>query len=87
MEERRFVETTYQGMTVREQKMLPALQHLVHRQHEFSPSKCDGCLEAAAFLRYRVTAAAVTLSRGRHNEAPGPLLGGNFAATFLQCAA
>lgn len=49
VEERRFVETTYQGMTVREQKMLRALQHLVHRNHDFDLT-CEGCLEAAAFV-------------------------------------
>jgi hypothetical protein len=48
MEERRFVEASYQGMTVREQKMLRAL-HMVHRDHDFTPATCDGCLEAAAF--------------------------------------
>lgn len=50
MEEPSFVEATYQGMTVREQKMLRALQHLVHHDHELSPSTCEGCLEAAAFV-------------------------------------
>jgi hypothetical protein len=46
----RFVETTYMGMTVREQKMLRAMQHYVDRNHEFHPNQCEGCLEFAAFL-------------------------------------
>ena len=50
MKEPRFIDTTYRGMTVREQKMLPAMKHLAERDHEFSPRTCEGCLEAAAFL-------------------------------------
>ena len=45
-----FVKTTYRGMTVREQKMLRAMRHMMHRRHEFSPSSVAGCLEAAGFL-------------------------------------
>ena len=46
----RFVSTTYQGMTVREQNMLRAMMHFVNRNHEFHPNRCEGCLEYAAFL-------------------------------------
>lgn len=46
---KQFIEDTYQGRSVVEQKMLRAMQHLVRRNHDFKTS-CFGCLEAAAFL-------------------------------------
>jgi hypothetical protein len=37
-------------MTVRDQKMLRAMQHLMHKNHRLRPNRCEGCLEAAGFL-------------------------------------
>jgi hypothetical protein len=48
--QRRFVQTVYQGRSLVEQRMLRALMHFVHRNHDFSPRECQGCLEAAGFL-------------------------------------
>ncbi len=37
-------------LTAREERMLRAMQHLMHKNHEFLPRTCDGCMEIGGFL-------------------------------------
>lgn len=38
------------GWSERSQRLMRAFRHYVHRNHEFQPATCDGCMEAACFL-------------------------------------
>ena len=38
------------GYSEREQRLMRALRHYAYLNHVFEPTRCDGCLEVAAFL-------------------------------------
>lgn len=38
------------GWTERERKLLAALAHLMHKDHELDPTRCYGCRDLAAWL-------------------------------------
>lgn len=39
----------YQGLTLKERKILDVFRHWVYRNHSYSED-CDGCVDAAAWL-------------------------------------